>query len=114
MTQTTSKPAEYLLCIGGEWQSAQTRKTFETRNPYTGEQIARVAAASAADARRAAWAANTEVVETPASGTPSPRARPRADANPTRTPVKLPGPMVTATKDNSWRATAAARRAVWS
>ncbi|SEJ32939.1 benzaldehyde dehydrogenase (NAD) [Deinococcus reticulitermitis] len=57
MTQTTSKPAEYLLCIGGEWQSAQNRKTFGKRNPYTGEQIARVAAASAADARRAADAA---------------------------------------------------------
>ena len=37
---------EYGLLIGGEWVAAEGGKTSETRNPATGEVLARVAAAS--------------------------------------------------------------------
>ena len=39
---------EYGLLIGGEWVAAEGGKTSETRNPATGEVLARVASASAA------------------------------------------------------------------
>ena len=44
---------EYGLLIGGEWVAAEGGKTSETRNPATGEVLARVAAASPADVDRA-------------------------------------------------------------
>ena len=48
---------EYGLLIGGEWMAAQGGKTTETRNPATGEELARVAAACADDVARAVKAA---------------------------------------------------------
>ncbi len=48
---------EYGLLIGGEWMAAQGGKTTETRNPATGEVLARVAAACADDVDRAVKAA---------------------------------------------------------
>lgn len=48
---------EYGLLIGGEWVAAEGGKTSETRNPATGEVLARVAAASPADVDRAVKAA---------------------------------------------------------
>ena len=48
---------EYGLLIGGEWVAAEGGKTSETRSPGTGEVLARVAAASAADVDRAVKAA---------------------------------------------------------
>ena len=68
-------------------------------------------AATTVRPRGLACASNTRVVARPASGTPSPTARPRAAARPTRTPVKLPGPMVTAISDSSRRPTPASPRA---
>lgn len=50
---------EYGLLIGGEWVAAEGGKTSETRNPATGEVLARVAAASPADVDRAVKAART-------------------------------------------------------
>src|SRR5262245_33802561 len=41
------------LFIGGEWVAATSGKTFETRNPATGEVIAEVAEAGAEDVDRA-------------------------------------------------------------
>ena len=37
------------LLIGGQWVEAQSGKTFESVNPATGEVLARVAEADAAD-----------------------------------------------------------------
>src|SRR4051794_24404783 len=57
-------------------------------------------------------AASAASVETPATGTPSPSARPRAVDRPMRTPVKLPGPIPTASASSSrvwapaWRSSA--------
>ena len=48
---------EYGLLIGGEWVAAEGGKTTETRNPATGEVLARVAAACADDVDRAVKAA---------------------------------------------------------
>lgn len=48
---------EYGLLIGGEWVAAEGGKTSKTRNPATGEVLARVAAASPADVDRAVKAA---------------------------------------------------------
>ncbi|WP_304995838.1 NAD-dependent succinate-semialdehyde dehydrogenase [Salinispirillum sp. LH 10-3-1] len=45
--------------INGEWQQADTGKTFAVRNPATGETIAQVADCSAGDAERAVEAAHT-------------------------------------------------------
>ena len=69
-------------------------------------------AATTSRPRGVACASSTDVVARPASGTPSPTARPRAAARPTRTPVKLPGPMVTAISDRSRRPTPASPRTV--
>jgi acyl-CoA reductase-like NAD-dependent aldehyde dehydrogenase len=57
MTQTAARPLDHLLHIGGAWVPASGGHTFDKTNPYTGEVIARVAAASVDDARRAADAA---------------------------------------------------------
>ena len=64
-------------------------------------------AATASRSDAPAWASRAAVVVMPASGTPSATARPRAAASPTRTPVKLPGPTVTAISARSLRATPA-------
>jgi acyl-CoA reductase-like NAD-dependent aldehyde dehydrogenase len=45
------------LFIGGEWVGAQGGRTFEDRDPFTGEVVARVAAGARDDARRAVDAA---------------------------------------------------------
>ena len=45
------------LMIGGRWVDAADGKTFDTYNPYTGDVIAQVAEASAADVDRACRAA---------------------------------------------------------
>jgi aldehyde dehydrogenase (NAD+) len=45
------------LLIGGEWQDAESGRTFETYNPATGEVLARVAEGDAADIDRAVSAA---------------------------------------------------------
>ena len=49
--------SEIKMLIGGEWQHAEGGKTFESRNPSTGEIIARHAEASANDVDRAVLAA---------------------------------------------------------
>jgi acyl-CoA reductase-like NAD-dependent aldehyde dehydrogenase len=41
------------LFIGGEWADAEGSRTFEDRDPFTGEVLAEVAAGSREDARRA-------------------------------------------------------------
>ena len=43
--------------IGGQWAAADSGRTFDDINPYTGEVFARIPASSAADARRAIDAA---------------------------------------------------------
>lgn len=57
MTQTLTRPDEYLLHIGGQWVPATGGRTFTKLNPYTGQPGATVSAASVDDARRAADAA---------------------------------------------------------
>ncbi len=49
--------ASYQLLIGGKWQNAASGKTFESRNPATGEVIATVAEGDARDIDRAVAAA---------------------------------------------------------
>lgn len=45
------------LLIGGEWQDAASGRTFATRNPATGEELAQVAEGDSADIDRAVQAA---------------------------------------------------------
>jgi acyl-CoA reductase-like NAD-dependent aldehyde dehydrogenase len=45
------------LFIGGEWADAEGGRTFEDRDPFTGELVAEVAAGTRADAHRAVEAA---------------------------------------------------------
>ncbi|MDX6537779.1 MAG: hypothetical protein QOD37_2120 [Gaiellales bacterium] len=45
------------LFIGGRWADAESGRTFEDRDPFNGELVANVAAASRADAHRAVEAA---------------------------------------------------------
>ena len=45
------------LFIGGEWGDAEGGRTFEDRDPFNGDLVAEVAAASRADAKRAIAAA---------------------------------------------------------
>jgi vanillin dehydrogenase len=61
------------LLIGGEWTDATAGKTFEVRNPYTGEVASVAAAASRADASRAVEAAAAAFHDW--SETPLPRRR---------------------------------------
>lgn len=59
---------EKRLLIGGRWQAASDGGTFEVSNPATGEQIATLASATAADAQAAldaACAAQEEWARTP-------------------------------------------------
>jgi acyl-CoA reductase-like NAD-dependent aldehyde dehydrogenase len=48
---------EYRHCIGGDWTEASGGATFEDLDPYLGEVVARVAAGTRQDARRAVEAA---------------------------------------------------------
>jgi acyl-CoA reductase-like NAD-dependent aldehyde dehydrogenase len=61
------------LLIGGEWTDATAGKTFEVRNPYTGEVASVSAAGSRDDARRAVEAAAAAFHDW--SETPLPRRR---------------------------------------
>src|SRR5438094_3005347 len=53
MRETTAKK----LFVGGDWAEAEGGRTFEDRDPFTGEVVVEVAAGSRADARRAIEAA---------------------------------------------------------
>jgi len=55
VTEFVSKPRKML--IGGKWVDAVSGKTFETRNPATGEVLAHVAEADSADVDQAVKAA---------------------------------------------------------
>ncbi|HLH74726.1 MAG TPA: aldehyde dehydrogenase family protein, partial [Chloroflexota bacterium] len=54
--QTTTKT--YGILINGEWQDADSGKTFAVRNPATGELLADVADGGVAETRRAIEAAH--------------------------------------------------------
>jgi acyl-CoA reductase-like NAD-dependent aldehyde dehydrogenase len=54
---TVQAQREQQLLIGGEWVAAEGNRTYETNDPWTGEVASVAAAASRADARRAADAA---------------------------------------------------------
>ena len=54
---TTETGIESRLFVGGEFVEAEGGRTFENRDPFTGEVVAEVAAGSRADARRAVEAA---------------------------------------------------------
>jgi len=54
---TAAPTRTYQLFINGEWTPASTGKTFEVRNPATGEKIADVAEATVDDVERAVDAA---------------------------------------------------------
>ena len=58
----TTDLAEQQLLINGEWRAAQSGRTFETRNPYTGE-----VASSATRGRRARTPAPPSTPRTPRS-----------------------------------------------
>jgi acyl-CoA reductase-like NAD-dependent aldehyde dehydrogenase len=55
--ETQAMRLEQLLLIGGEWVGAADGRTYEKADPFTGEVVADVAAASVDDARRAVDAA---------------------------------------------------------
>jgi acyl-CoA reductase-like NAD-dependent aldehyde dehydrogenase len=57
VTSVQSDVREYQHFIGGEWNAAESGKTFEDRDPFTGEIVANVPAGSRADAARAVAAA---------------------------------------------------------
>ena len=56
-TTLEATPGTGRLYIGGEWQDAASGKTFDTFDPSTGEVLAKVAEADAADVDRAVKAA---------------------------------------------------------
>jgi vanillin dehydrogenase len=70
---SVSEVVQQRLLIGGEWTDATAGKTFEVRNPYTGEVASVSAAASRDDARRAVEAAAAAFHDW--SETPLPRRR---------------------------------------
>ena len=53
----TTTTSEHLQFIGGEWTAAEGGRTFEDRDPFTGDVVAHVAAGTRADAKRAVEAA---------------------------------------------------------
>jgi acyl-CoA reductase-like NAD-dependent aldehyde dehydrogenase len=57
-TTHATQTREAQLSIGGEWVDAAERKTFEDRDPFTGEVVATVPAGGREDARRAIEAAS--------------------------------------------------------
>ena len=54
---TTAPVTEQQLLIGGEWRGAQGGRTFDARNPYTGETASSASAGGREDARAAVDAA---------------------------------------------------------
>ena len=57
MSAETRESTSKRLFIGGDWADAEDGRTFEDRDPFTGELVAEVAAGTRADARRAVEAA---------------------------------------------------------
>src|SRR6476660_10430773 len=57
MSAETRESTSKRLFIGGDWADAEDGRTFEDRDPFTGELVANVAAGTRADARRAVEAA---------------------------------------------------------
>ena len=64
----TATVVEQQLHINGEWRSAQSGRTFETRNPYTGETASTASAAAREDARAAVDAAQSAFAGWAATG----------------------------------------------
>jgi acyl-CoA reductase-like NAD-dependent aldehyde dehydrogenase len=58
VTMSTVSVEQQPLLIGGEWVGASEGRTFEKRDPYTGDPVTEAAAATPADAVRAADAAS--------------------------------------------------------
>lgn len=56
-TQQATQARDARLFVGGEWTDAAGGRTFEDRDPFTGEVVAHVPAAGRDDARRAVEAA---------------------------------------------------------
>ena len=54
---------KYGLHINGEWIESASRETFETRNPATGETLARFASGTKEDVSKAVDAAEKAFVE---------------------------------------------------
>src|SRR5436305_568159 len=57
VTSVESHVREVQHFIGGEWTNAEGGATFDDRDPFTGDVVARVAAGGRADAARAVEAA---------------------------------------------------------
>src|SRR3954452_16113018 len=57
VTSVESHVREVQHFIGGEWTNAASGETFDDRDPYTGDVVARVPAGGRADAARAVEAA---------------------------------------------------------
>ena len=57
-TETTQTVREFQQFIGGEWVDAAEGAAFDDLDPFTGDVVARVAAAGREDARRAVEAAS--------------------------------------------------------
>ena len=64
----TTELAEQQLLINGEWRAAQSGRTFEARNPYTGDTASSATAAGREDARAAVDAAHAAFPEWSATG----------------------------------------------
>jgi acyl-CoA reductase-like NAD-dependent aldehyde dehydrogenase len=63
MTTQATEIREAKLFIGGEWVDAEGGETFDDRDPYNGDIVARVAAGTREDARRAIEAAAAAFAE---------------------------------------------------
>jgi acyl-CoA reductase-like NAD-dependent aldehyde dehydrogenase len=57
MTVTETPAKECQLFVGGQWVAAEGGSTFDDRDPYTGDVVARIPAGGREDARRAVEAA---------------------------------------------------------
>ncbi len=56
-------PETYGLYIGGEWRESHARRTFDDRNPWNGEVVARFAAGDASDAVAAIRSAHSALAD---------------------------------------------------
>ncbi len=63
MSTQTERGIDTRLFIGGEFAEAEDGRSFENRDPFTGEVVSEVAAGSRADARRAVEAAHAAFAE---------------------------------------------------
>jgi len=61
MHQTVAVRDEKLF-INGEWTAALDARTYDKKNPYTGEVVSKVAAGKREDARRAIDAAERRLM----------------------------------------------------